>query len=171
MKSNIVQLIEHWSNTFGLPVRDKATIPDKEEIELIYNLIEEEFREFREAINMQSKFYNTTTGTQFYQLEVVEQPEDIVEIADSLTDMLWLVIRAMQQFGLDVDKCVEAVYESNMSKLCKTYQEAEDTIEFYKQKGIIAYYEFWANRGYVIKNMETGKVLKSINFKEPKFEL
>ncbi len=160
MKSNIVQLIEHWSNTFRLPVRDKATIPDEKEIELIYNLIEEEFLEFKDAIFIQH-WGSTTT----------KQDINITEVTDSLTDMLWLVIRAMQQFGLDVDKCVEAVYESNMSKLAYSYEEVVQTQLFYDNKGINTSY-IEDNQGrFIVYNADTGKVLKSINFKEPKFEL
>jgi predicted HAD superfamily Cof-like phosphohydrolase len=168
---NIEELVKDWALTFGLPVNEKPTIPNKEEILLAFKLIEEEFLEFRQAIQYQLIDGHTATGAYHITGDIVEMPEDITEIADSLTDTLWTVIRAMQVFGLNPQKCMEAVYESNMSKLCYSYDEIEETVEAYKQKGIEVVVYPAEFKGFIVKNKNTDKVLKSINFKEPKFDL
>ena len=63
--------------------------------ELRYNLIEEELKELRQAID----------------------ERNIVEVADALTDLLYVVYGAGHSFGLDLDKCFEEVHNSNMTKL------------------------------------------------------
>ena len=63
--------------------------------ELRYHLIEEELKELRDAMN----------------------EKDIVEIADALTDLLYVVYGAGHCFGLDLDKCFDEVHDSNMTKL------------------------------------------------------
>lgn len=152
----IEELVKDWALTFGLPVNEKPIIPSKERIELCYNLIREEFMEFEASI---------------YTPFQLRDNIDITEVADSLTDTLWCVIRAMQEFGLNPQKCIEAVYESNMSKLCQYPDEVRKTIEMYEKKGITATHTYIGRQGWVIHNKETGKVLKSVNFKEPKFDL
>ena len=81
--------------TFNQEVRDKAEFPSEKIIELRYELIREELEELKQAI----------------------KDKDIKEVADALTDILYVTYGAGHAFGIDLDKCFNEVQQSNMSKL------------------------------------------------------
>ena len=81
--------------TFGQEVRAKASFPDNKKISLRLNLIKEELCELEEAL----------------------KKKDIKEVADALTDILYVTYGAGHAFGINLDKCFEEVQRSNMSKL------------------------------------------------------
>ena len=83
--------------TFGQEVKDAAIFPKEEVISLRYGLIEEELNELKLAI----------------------KNKDIVEVADALTDILYVTYGAGHAFGIDLDQCFDEVQNSNMSKLGK----------------------------------------------------
>jgi len=82
-------------NTYGQNVKEKPSIPDEKIVQLRIALIEEELNELKEAINN----------------------NNIVEVADALTDILYVTYGAGHSFGVDLDKCFDEVQNSNMSKL------------------------------------------------------
>lgn len=90
-------LNKEFMECFGQDVFDHPSVRDTETRQLRLNLIEEEVQELREAMYRQ----------------------DIVEIADALADILYVVYGAGHAFGIDLDKCYEEVHSSNMSKLDK----------------------------------------------------
>ena len=79
--------------------------------------------------------------------------------------------------GYNVDKVFDIVHSSNMSKVCRTQQEAQDTVQSYLNKiasGDNTYdspYYYENNGYYIVKNKSTGKSLKSINYTAVKFNL
>lgn len=79
----------------GQEIRTDPSFPDQKIIDLRIDLISEEFEELQLAID----------GV------------DIVEVADALADLLYVVYGAGHAFGLDLDACFEEVHRSNMSKL------------------------------------------------------
>tara|TARA_Y100000768_G_C23847085_1_gene619112 strand:+ start:138 stop:479 length:342 start_codon:yes stop_codon:yes gene_type:complete len=81
--------------TFGQEIKEKAEFPSEKITSLRYDLIKEELEEFRDAI----------------------QNKDIKEVADALTDILYVTYGAGHSFGIDLDKCFDEVQKSNMSKL------------------------------------------------------
>ena len=81
--------------TFGQEVNTKAKFPDDKIIKLRYDLINEELEELLTAI----------------------KEKNMVEIADALTDILYVTYGAGHAFGIDLDKCFNEVQESNISKL------------------------------------------------------
>jgi len=87
--------VKKFMETFGQEVRSIAEFPDKKIQNLRVSLIEEELSELKEAINN----------------------KDIKEVADALTDILYVTYGAGHAFGIDLDKCFEEVQKSNMSKL------------------------------------------------------
>ena len=87
--------VRKFMETFGQEIRQKASFPNNKIISLRYDLIKEELEEFREAI----------------------EQKDIKEVADALTDILYVTYGAGHAFGLNLDKCFEEVQNSNMSKL------------------------------------------------------
>ena len=87
--------VKTFMNTYGQDVNEKPTIPDEKIVQLRIALIEEELNELKEAI----------------------KKNDIVEVADALTDILYVTYGAGHSFGVDLDKCFDEVQSSNMSKL------------------------------------------------------
>jgi len=81
--------------TFGQQIKEKAEFPNEKITKLRYELIEEELQEFKEAIDK----------------------KDIKEVADALTDILYVTYGAGHAFGINLDKCFQEVQNSNMSKL------------------------------------------------------
>ena len=97
-------------------------------------------------------------------------------IEEELDYLLFLANEFFKPFQYDMKFIMEQVYKSNMSKLCKTEEEAKQTVEAYKLgthpnklgKVIITHYEK-AKEGFVVRRTSDNKYLKSINFVEPKF--
>ena len=110
--------VKEFMITFGQEVKNKAEFPNDKIINLRKKLIEEEFQELKDAI----------------------KDNDIVEVADALTDILVVTYGAGVAFGIDLDKCFQEVHRSNMSKL--------------SQEGKPIYNEF-------------GKVMKGPNYSPP----
>jgi predicted HAD superfamily Cof-like phosphohydrolase len=108
--------VAEFMRTFGQDVEEEPIWTSVSNLR--YRLIYEELGELREALDNR----------------------DIVEVADALTDLLYVVYGAGHSFGINLDKCFEEVHNSNMSKL------GED--------------------GKPIRR-EDGKVLKGPNFREP----
>ena len=87
--------VKKFMQTFGQEVKDKSEFPSDKIVKLRYDLIVEELDELNQAI----------------------KDRDIKEIADALTDILYVTYGAGHAFGIDLDKCFDEVQESNMSKL------------------------------------------------------
>ena len=89
------QKVKKFMQTFGQETKDKAIFPKEDIINLRYGLIKEELEELNLAL----------------------KNKDIVEVADALTDILYVTYGAGHAFGIDLDKCFDEVQNSNMSKL------------------------------------------------------
>tara|TARA_B110000967_G_scaffold191465_1_gene217151 strand:+ start:803 stop:1174 length:372 start_codon:yes stop_codon:yes gene_type:complete len=89
------QSVKKFMQTFHQEVKDKTEFPNEMIIKLRYDLINEELEELKQAI----------------------KDKDIKEIADALTDILYVTYGAGHAFGIDLDKCFNEVQKSNMSKL------------------------------------------------------
>jgi predicted HAD superfamily Cof-like phosphohydrolase len=113
--------VKKFMKTFGQEIKEKATFPNDKTTLLRYELIQEELSELKEAINN----------------------KDIKEVADALTDILYVTYGAGHAFGIDLDKCFQEVQNSNMSKL------GSDGKPIYNEKG---------------------KVMKGPNYFEPNLE-
>ena len=87
--------VKKFMQTFGQDVKTKASFPNDKTVNLRCSLIEEELSELKEAI----------------------KNKDINEVADALTDILYVTYGAGHAYGIDLDKCFEEVQNSNMSKL------------------------------------------------------
>ena len=99
--------VKKFMETFGQEVKEKAEFPEKNIISLRYDLIREELDELKEAMDKR----------------------DIKEVADALTDILYVTYGAGHAFGINLDKCFEEVQNSNMSKL------GTDGKPIYNEKG------------------------------------
>jgi len=87
--------VRKFMETFGQEIKEKAEFPNKKIISLRYDLIKEELGELKEAM----------------------ENNDIKEVADALTDILYVTYGAGHAYGINLDKCFEEVQNSNMSKL------------------------------------------------------
>ena len=87
--------VKKFMETFGQETKEKASFPNDKITSLRYDLIKEELGELKEAIDN----------------------KDIKEVADALTDILYVTYGAGHAFGINLDKCFEEVQNSNMSKL------------------------------------------------------
>ena len=87
--------VKAFMNTYGQDVKEKAEFPENKIVQLRIDLIEEELNELKEAI----------------------KNKDIVEVADALTDILYVTYGAGHSFGVNLDECFDEVQRSNMSKL------------------------------------------------------
>jgi predicted HAD superfamily Cof-like phosphohydrolase len=94
---------------------------------------------------------------------------DIEKLENILYDILIDIYILFIYFKLDIEKIIEIIYKSNMSKLCNTEQEAIDSINKYEEQNIEAYYEKISDNQYIIKRGLDNKVLKGINFFKPDF--
>jgi len=89
--------VKKFMQTFGQEVKTKASFPSEKISNLRYGLIKEELEELKLAI----------------------KNKDLNEVADALTDILYVTYGAGHAFGINLDKCFEEVQNSNMSKLDK----------------------------------------------------
>ena len=84
-----------FMKTFGQEVKNRPAFSSEKINKLRYDLIKEELTELKDAI----------------------EKKDLLEVADALTDILYVTYGAGHAFGIDLDKCFEEVQNSNMSKL------------------------------------------------------
>ena len=87
--------VKTFMKTFGQEVKEKSSFSSDKINELRFNLIKEELEELRIAIDT----------------------KNLVEVADALTDILYVTYGAGHAFGINLDKCFNEVQQSNMSKL------------------------------------------------------
>jgi len=144
LKKDIVGMIKHWSETFGLPVNETFKLPSPERIRLCFDLIDEEFMETLSAIDDNNE----------------------KEIKDGLGDLLWVTVRAMMEFGIDPQETIKSIYESNMSKADTTEEEATITYKKYLDQGIQTYSKKVGDY-FITYRLSDNKVLKSHRFQEP----
>lgn len=136
--------VAEFHETFNLPVLDTPSIPEKDRCALRINLLQEELDELKEAI----------------------EENDLVEVADALCDLQYVLSGAVHEFGLgDKFKALfEEVQRSNMSKVCDDYATANDTLEFYKKKDGTEGFIKESSAGFLVYRATDKKVLKSVKY-------
>ena len=144
--------VKEFNESFGVTVHNNPqkniVVEDPELTKLRLDLILEEVSELKEAV----------------------KTNDFTEIVDALSDILYVVYGAGVSFGVNLDKSFDIVHKSNMSKLCKTEKEAEETVEWYKDKFSKKELPYDSpsirksndDKYWVVYNKSTGKILKSI---------
>ncbi|CAN0010271.1 unnamed protein product [Chrysoparadoxa australica] len=143
-KIDALNQVAAFHKTFKHPILDNPSIPDKKRCDLRVSLIAEELKEFKEAI----------------------EDNDLVEIADALCDIQYVLSGAVLEFGMG-EKFVELfneVQRSNMSKACDTEEEAQKTVDHYQnQRDTPCYYKAEDGK-YLVFRKSDNKTLKSINY-------
>jgi len=140
---NTLTAVAEFHKTFQHPILATPAIPDEKRCKLRVSLIAEELKELEEAI----------------------ANKDIVEIADALCDIQYVLSGAVLEFGLGEKfaSLFDEVQRSNMSKACKTLQEAEATVAHYQKKGVDAYINE-VDGLFLVFRTEDNKTLKSVNY-------
>ncbi|MFZ4263572.1 hypothetical protein ACFRAE_16145 [Sphingobacterium sp. HJSM2_6] len=135
--------VAEFHQTFQHPILEQPTIPSETRCNLRVSLIAEELKELQEAIDN----------------------KDIVEIADALCDIQYVLSGAILEFGLKdkFNDLFNEVQRSNMSKACKSEEEAIATQKHYLAKGVESYYKEIDGKFLVFRNGDH-KTLKSINY-------
>jgi predicted HAD superfamily Cof-like phosphohydrolase len=99
---------------------------------------------------------------------------DLVETIDGLTDMLYVIYGTLSSYGIDGDHAFSLVHKSNMSKLCVSETEAQETVQWYKDNedryDSPEYRRADIGDYWVVFNKSTGKILKSVNYKPVSFK-
>ncbi len=136
--------VAEFHKTFQHPILPSPQIPSEDRCKLRVSLIAEELDELKEAI----------------------ANNDLVEVADALCDIQYVLSGAVLEFGLGekFKTLFEEVQRSNMSKACESEEEARATAAFYKKdKDTDAYYEERDGKWLVYRTGDN-KTLKSINY-------
>lgn len=143
-KIDSLNQVAEFHTTFKHPIVDRPAIPVKDRADLRVRLIAEELDELKEAI----------------------ANNDLVEVADALCDIQYVLSGAVLEFGLG-DKFVELfeeVQRSNMSKACNNMEEVNASIKHYKEvKGEDCEYRQEGDKFLLFRTSDQ-KTLKSINY-------
>jgi predicted HAD superfamily Cof-like phosphohydrolase len=141
--TNSLNQVAEFHSTFKHPILPIPTIPSMERCKLRVELLTEELKELQQAID----------------------DNDMVEIADALCDLQYVLSGAILEFGLGekFKDLFDEVHRSNMSKACKTIEEANQTIEHYRSKGSESYYKE-IDGLYLVYRTPDDKTLKSVNY-------
>lgn len=148
-EANSLNSVAEFHRLFGHPVLENPTIPSPERCALRINLLREELAELEEAIAQ----------------------GDLTEVADAFCDLQYVLSGAILEFGFgDIfHKLFDEVQRSNMSKACKTLEEAEASLAYYRNQGIDCYMEQKDNL-YLIFRHGDNKTLKSRFYSEAQLE-
>ena len=139
-----LEMVAEFHRTFKHPVLLSPTIPDAGRCRLRIELLAEELRELESAVNQ----------------------KDIVEVADALCDLQYVLSGAILEFGLGekFKQLFDEVQRSNMSKACQSEQEAKETVRYYLEKdGTECDYLKEGERWLVFRRKDR-KTIKSIGY-------
>jgi len=143
-KLDALNQVAEFHRTFKHPIQPEPIIPDEKRCKLRVELISEELKELQEAIDN----------------------NDLVEVADALCDIQYVLSGAVLEFGLG-DKfrtLFDEVQRSNMSKTCKSLDEAEATQKHYKENRGTDSYIKKEGDVWLVYRTEDDKTLKSIKY-------
>src|ERR1700709_1551034 len=113
--TNSLNQVAEFHTTFKHPIIQNPAIPSKERSDLRISLLAEELKELQQAVD----------------------DDNLVEVADALCDLQYVLAGAVLGFGLGekFKDLFDEVHRSNMSKACKSVEEAGQTIEHYRSTG------------------------------------
>lgn len=136
--------VAEFHRTFKHPIEPRPVIPSEERCRLRVALIAEELKEFEDAV----------------------EKGDIVAVADALCDIQYVLSGAVLEFGLGekFKNLFDEVQRSNMSKSCKTLEEAQATALYYKEQRGIDSYIRQEGDVFLVYRTDDHKTLKSVNY-------
>jgi len=136
--------VAEFHKTFKHPIKETPGIPSKERANLRVSLLAEELQELKQAI----------------------EDNNFIEVADALCDLQYVLAGAILEFGLgDKFKSLfDEVHRSNMSKACKSLEEANETIEHYRKNHQCNAYHKEEDSLFLVSRANDDKPLNSINY-------
>lgn len=139
-----ISLVAEFHELFKQPILLEPQIPSEERMALRISLISEELRE----------------------LHIAVLNKDIVEVADALADLQYVLTGTVLEFGLGEKfaSLFSEVHRSNMSKACATQEEANATIEHYYHKDNTIAYAVKDGDKWLVRRAVDDKTLKSVNY-------
>lgn len=143
-EANSLNQVAEFHKTFKHPIKATPGIPAIERANLRVSLLAEELNELKQAI----------------------EANDFVEVADALCDLQYVLSGAILEFGL-ADKfktLFDEVHRSNMSKACKSEEEANQTIQHYRATQQCDAYHKEEDSLFLVYRTNDHKTLKSINY-------
>jgi len=142
--TNSLNQVAEFHTTFKHPIIPNPAIPSKERCDLRISLLAEELKELQQAVD----------------------DNNLVEVADALCDLQYVLAGAILEFGLGekFKELFDEVHRSNMSKACKTVEEANNTIEHYKNTANTESYHKEIDGLFLVYRTADNKTLKSINY-------
>lgn len=145
MKKSI-ELVQEFHEVFEHEIADKPKLPDNGTLSFRTNFIVEELKELAEAV----------------------AEGDIIGVADALGDIQYVLDGFFLNCGLQnhKDKILEAIHASNMTKVCKSLEHAEETIKSLQDVGTDAYYH-QVGEYFIVKRKSDNKVMKALGYSFP----
>jgi predicted HAD superfamily Cof-like phosphohydrolase len=144
IQPDALKMVAEFHDTFKHPILPKPVIPAPDRCQLRVALIAEELKELEAAI----------------------QERDLVEVADALCDIQYVLSGAILEFGMadKFNELFQEVQRSNMSKACSSEEEARKTVAHYKDKdGTACYYRREGEKWLVYRSSDN-KTIKSIGY-------
>jgi predicted HAD superfamily Cof-like phosphohydrolase len=154
--SNFQKVVE-FNKAFGVPTNTEPQFDifdkDPKLVQYRLDLILEEVQELKDAI----------------------ATKDFTEVVDALTDIEFVVLGAFTAIGVDADKAFQIVQDSNMSKLCKTEEDAQETVRRYQNETPQRYDSPAYRRSddgihWVVYNVSSMKILKNYLYTPANFD-
>lgn len=140
--------VKEFHQTFGHPVLDSPQLIPQKRSSLRVELISEELKELQTAIN----------------------DGDIVEIADALCDLQYVLSGTILEFGLEekFNALFQDVHDSNMSKVCHNEDQADRSVKYYQEKDIAVFVtkrEINGKMIWIISRLDDNKILKNVDYR------
>ncbi len=176
-----LESVKQFHETFNHPVGDTELKHRQLRIKLIF----EELQELSQAMDVKKtfldlceevvsdeygryiNFINIKNERELNRIPVLEDGNNIdeVETMDALSDIEYVLAGSVVQMGMhtNFETAFDRVHESNMSKMCRTQKELDDTLQYYKEKGVDVFYEE-KNGGYIVKRTIDNKTLKNVYY-------
>lgn len=141
---NPLNQVAEFHKTFKHPIKETPGIPSRDRANLRVSLLAEELQELKLAI----------------------EQNNFVEVADALCDLQYVLSGAVLEFGLGdrFKELFDEVHRSNMSKACKSLEEAEQTIAHYRKNHQCDAYHKEEEELFLIYRTNDNKTLKSVNY-------
>lgn len=143
LEAECLRSVMQFHRTFRVPVESRPLVPDSKRATLRVSLLQEELDELKTAI----------------------QKNDLVEVADALADLQYVLSGAVLEFGMaeKFKELFDEVHRSNMSKACETEEIAEATVKHYAKLGQPCTHYKVENQWLVYRDSDN-KVLKSVEY-------
>lgn len=144
-----IKLVEQFHEVFDHLIAAVPTLPDPHTLEFRTNFIKEELQELVEAV----------------------ANNDLVGVADALGDIQYVLDGFFLNCGMHEkkDEILQAIHDSNMSKVCANQADAIKTIDWLEEQGVKAHFKK-VGEHYIIKRTSDGKVMKPSGYKTPDLE-